>query len=301
MPDRKGSEFAGLSVAIITPFADGEVDYARLREQIEFQIDAGTSCIVPVGTTGESPTLSHAEHEKVIAEVIQCVAGRAKVMAGTGSNSTAEALRLTTRAAAEGADATLQVAPYYNKPTQEGFYQHFKAVAESVDIPVCVYNIPGRCGKEIEVETIQRLAEVPGIAMVKEATGKLDQCSAIVGSTDLTVLCGDDSLTLPMMSVGGEGVVSVVGNVVPGDMLKLVQAAAAGDFETARAWHHKLFKLCQNMLGLATNPIPVKAAMQMLGRDTGDLRLPMTPLEEDAESKLRETLFAYGIASAASV
>ena len=137
--------------------------------------------------------------------------------------------------------------------------------------------------------------------MVKEATGKLDQCSAIVGSTDLTVLCGDDSLTLPMMSVGGEGVVSVVGNVVPGDMLKLVQAAAAGDFETAREWHHKLFKLCQNMLGLATNPIPVKAAMQMLGRDTGDLRLPMTPLEEDAESKLRETLFAYGVASAASV
>jgi 4-hydroxy-tetrahydrodipicolinate synthase len=301
MPDRKGSEYAGLSVAIITPFADGEVDYARLREQIEFQLDAGTQCIVPVGTTGESPTLSHAEHEKVIAEVIQCVAGRAKVMAGTGSNSTAEALRLTTRAAKEGADATLQVAPYYNKPTQEGFYQHFKAVAESVDIPVCVYNIPGRCGKEIEVETIQRLADVPGIAMVKEATGKLDQCSAIVGSTDLTVLCGDDSLTLPMMSVGGEGVVSVVGNVVPGDMLKLVQAAAAGDFETARKWHHKLFTLCQNMLGLATNPIPVKAAMQMLGRDTGDLRLPMTPLEEDAESKLRETLFAYGIASAASV
>ena len=254
MPDRKGSEFAGLSVAIITPFADGEVDYARLREQIEFQIEAGTGCIVPVGTTGESPTLSHAEHEKVIAEVIQCVAGRAKVMAGTGSNSTAEALRLTTRAAAEGADATLQVAPYYNKPTQEGFYQHFKAVAESVDIPVCVYNIPGRCGKEIEVETIQRLAEVPGIAMVKEATGKLDQCSAIVGSTDLTVLCGDDSLTLPMMSVGGEGVVSVVGNVVPGDMLKLVQAAAAGDFETAREWHHKLFKLCQNMLGSGDQP-----------------------------------------------
>ena len=213
MPDRKGSEFAGLSVAIITPFADGEVDYARLREQIEFQIDAGTSCIVPVGTTGESPTLSHAEHEKVIAEVIQCVAGRAKVMAGTGSNSTAEALRLTTRAAAEGADATLQVAPYYNKPTQEGFYQHFKAVAESVDIPVCVYNIPGRTGKEIDVSTIQRLADVPGITMVKEATGKLDQCSAIIGTTNLTVLSGDDSLTLPMMSVGAEGVISVVANL----------------------------------------------------------------------------------------
>ncbi len=301
MPNRKGSQFAGLSVAIITPFSDGQVDYARLREQIEFQIDAGTSCIVPVGTTGESPTLSHDEHEKVIAEVIQSVAGRAKVMAGTGSNSTAEALRLTERAATEGADATLQVAPYYNKPTQEGFYQHFKAVAEAVDIPVCVYNIPGRCGKEIDVETIQRLAQLPGIAMVKEATGKLDQSSAIVGSTDLTVLSGDDSLTLPMMSVGAEGVISVVGNVVPGDMLRLVQAAADGDFETAREWHHKLFTLCQNMLSLATNPIPVKAAMQMLGRDSGELRLPMTPLDESAESKLRETLFNYGITSAASV
>ncbi len=301
MPNRKGSQFAGLSVAIITPFRDGQVDYQRLREQIEFQIDAGTRCIVPVGTTGESPTLSHDEHEKVIGEVIQCVAGRAKVMAGTGSNSTAEALRLTQRAAAEGADATLQVAPYYNKPTQEGFYQHFKAVAESVDIPVCVYNIPGRCGKEIDVETIQRLSDLPGIAMVKEATGKLDQCSAIVGSTQLTVLSGDDSLTLPMMSVGAEGVVSVVGNVVPSDMLKLVQAALDGDFETAREWHHKLFKLCHNMLSLATNPIPVKAAMQMLGRDTGELRLPMTPLEESAEAKLRETLFNYGIVSAASV
>ncbi len=301
MPNRKGSQFAGLSVAIVTPFRDGQVDYDRLREQIEFQIDAGTRCIVPVGTTGESPTLSHDEHERVIAEVIQSVAGRAKVMAGTGSNSTAEALRLTQRAAAEGADATLQVAPYYNKPTQEGFYQHFKAVAEAVDIPVCVYNIPGRCGKEIDVETIQRLADLPGITMVKEATGKLDQCSAIVGSTNLTVLSGDDSLTLPMMSVGAEGVVSVVGNVVPADMIMLVQAASAGDFETAREWHHKLFKLCQNMLSLATNPIPVKAAMQMLGRDTGELRLPMTPLEEAAESKLRETLFHYGIVSAASV
>ncbi|NND97989.1 MAG: 4-hydroxy-tetrahydrodipicolinate synthase [Pirellulaceae bacterium] len=301
MTQRKGSDFAGMSVAIITPFNDGEVDYARLREQIEFQIDAGTTCIVPCGTTGESPTLSHDEHDRVISEVIQCVAGRAKVMAGTGSNSTAEALRLTKRAASEGADATLQVAPYYNKPTQEGFYQHFKAVAENVDIPVCVYNIPGRSGKEIEVETILRLAELPNITMVKEATGKMDQCSAIVGASDLTVLSGDDSMTLPMMSVGAEGVVSVVGNLVPSDMIALVRAARAGDAEEAMALHHKLFKLCQNMLSLATNPIPVKAAMQMVGRDTGQLRLPMTPLTEDAEAKLRETLFAYGMMSAARV
>ncbi len=301
MAPRKGSEFAGLSVAIITPFADGEVDYDRLREQIEFQISAGTNCIVPVGTTGESPTLSHDEHERVIAEVIQCVAGRARVMAGTGSNSTAEALRLTRRAAKEGADATLQVAPYYNKPTQEGFYQHFKAVAESVDIPVCVYNIPGRTGKEIDVSTIQRLSDVPGITMVKEATGKLDQCSAIVGTTNLTVLSGDDSLTLPMMSVGAEGVVSVVANLVPGVMLELVHAATAGDFATAAKLHHQMFALCSNMLGLATNPIPVKAAMKMVGRDTGELRLPMTPLDQQAEESLRETLAAFGIPEAATV
>jgi 4-hydroxy-tetrahydrodipicolinate synthase len=299
MTQRKGSEFAGLSVAIITPFRDGEVDYSRLREQVEFQVQAGTTCLVPVGTTGESPTLTHDEHDRVITEVIQCVAGRAKVMAGTGSNSTAEALRLTQRAVSEGADATLQVAPYYNKPTQEGFYQHFKAIAEHVDIPVCVYNIPGRTGKEIEVGTIQRLSEIPGITMVKEATGKLDQCSAIAGTTDLTVLSGDDSLTLPMMSVGAEGVISVVGNLVPAPMIELVQAALADDFVTARKLHHRLFGLCSSMLGLSTNPIPIKAAMQMMGRDTGEMRLPMTPLEPQQFEQLRESLLAFGLASAA--
>src|SRR6056297_1160283 len=234
MSQRRGSSFAGLSVAIVTPFKAGQVDDARLAEQIEYQLAAGTTCIVPVGTTGESPTLTHDEHERVISVTIQTVAGRCKVMAGTGSNSTAEALRLSKRAAKEGADATLQVAPYYNKPTQEGLYQHFKAVAEAVDIPVCVYNIPGRTAKNIEVETIVRLAEVPGITMVKEATGSLDQCSAVLGDTDLTVLSGDDSLTLPMMSVGAEGVISVAGNVVPGPMLEMVRAATSGDFREAR-------------------------------------------------------------------
>ncbi len=301
MAPRKGSDFSGLSVAITTPFQDGQVAYDRLREQIEFQIAAGTRCIVPAGTTGESPTLSHDEHDRVISEVIQSVAGRAKVMAGTGSNSTAEALRLTKRAEKEGADATLQVAPYYNKPTQEGFYQHFKAVAEEVDIPVCLYNIPGRTGKEIDVKTIQRLAEVPGITMVKEATGKLDQCSAIVGTTDLTVLCGDDSLTLPMMSVGAEGVVSVVGNLIPNVMIELVRAMADGNLATAQSLHHRMFGLCSSMLGLATNPIPIKAAMQMVGRDSGQLRLPMTPLDKAGMESLRETLFAFGLQEAASV
>ncbi len=300
MTNRRGSGFAGLSVAIVTPFRDGEVDFARLREQIESQIAAGVTCLVPVGTTGESPTLTHDEHERVIAETIQLAAGRVKVMAGTGSNSTAEALRLTKRAQREGADATLQVAPYYNKPTQEGFYQHFKAIAEAVSIPVCVYNIPGRSAANIETQTIQRLAEIDGIALVKEATGKLDACSEILATTDLTVLSGDDSLTLPMMSVGAEGVISVVGNVVPGDMLALVRAASAGNKATAQHLHYKLFALCRDMLGLATNPIPVKAAMRILDTDTGELRLPMTPLDQPGMVKLRKTLLRYGLITDAS-
>ena len=292
---RKGSAFGGLSVAITTPFRDGEIDSQRLREQIQFQIDAGTTCVCPVGTTGESPTLSHEEHERVISEVVQTAAGRIKVMAGTGSNSTAEALRLTRWAAREGADAALLVAPYYNKPTQEGFYQHYRAIAEAVDIPLCVYNIPGRTAKNIEPETIARLAELENICLVKEATGSLDQASQILATTQLTVLSGDDSLTLPLMSVGGEGVISVVGNIVPQDMIALVDAFARGDTVAAQAMHHRLFPLCRDMLGLATNPIPIKAAMMMLGRDTGQLRLPMTPLDGPAEDRLRQTLTGYGL------
>jgi 4-hydroxy-tetrahydrodipicolinate synthase len=292
---RKGSEFAGLSVAIVTPFKNGAVDVATLRAQVEFQIAAGTTCLCPVGTTGESPTLSHEEHERVISEVVQTVAGRIKVMPGTGSNSTAEALRLTRWAAKEGADAALMVAPYYNKPTQQGFYEHYKAVAEQVGIPICVYNIPGRTGKNIEPETIARLAELKNITLVKEATGSLDQASQILCTTDLTVLSGDDSLTLPLMSVGGEGVISVVGNIVPQDMIALVEAYRRGDCRQAEAHHRQLFPLCRDMLGLATNPIPIKAAMQLLGRDSGELRLPMTPLEDAGMAKLRRTLTEYGL------
>lgn len=295
MTQRKGSEYAGLSVAIVTPLKDNVLDVGRLREQVEFQIAAGTTCLVPVGTTGESPTLSHEEHERVISQVVQIAAGRCKVMAGTGSNSTAEALRLTRWAAKEGADASLQVAPYYNKPTQEGFYQHFKAIAEDVSLPICVYNIPGRTGKNIEAETIARLAEIPNITMVKEATGSLDQCTQILNTTDLTVLSGDDSLTLPMMSVGAEGVISVAGNIVPHDVIEMVKAAASGDFGTARHWHHKLFPLCRDMLGLSTNPIPVKTAMAMLGRDAGELRLPMTQLTSSERETLHATLTTYGL------
>lgn len=298
---RRGSDFAGLSVAIVTPFKDGKLDVDRLKEQIEFQVNAGTDCLVPVGTTGESPTLSHPEHERVISETIQIAAGRVKVMAGTGSNSTAEAISLTQWAAKEGADATLQVAPYYNKPTQEGFYQHYKAIAEAIEIPICVYNIPGRTGKNIEPETIARIAEFSNVTMVKEATGSLDQASQVIALTDLTVLSGDDSLTLPLMAIGAEGVVSVVGNMVPQDMIALVRAFVAGDVAKAQEWHHKLFPLCRDMLSLATNPIPLKAAMAELGRDTGEIRLPMTPLNDEQLSALRKTLTNYGLAAAATV
>ncbi len=293
--ERKGSEFAGLSVALITPFKEGQVDVDALRQQVQFQIDAGTKGLCPVGTTGESPTLTHEEHERVISEVVQAAAGRVKVMPGTGSNSTSEALRLTRWAAREGADAALMVAPYYNKPTQEGFYQHYKAVAEAVEIPLCIYNIPGRTGKNIEPETIARLAEIDNITMVKEATGSMDQASQVLATTNLTVLSGDDSMTLPLLAVGGEGVISVVGNVVPQDMIALLQAFAHGDLPLAQQWHTKLFMLCRDLLSLATNPIPIKAAMQMLGRDTGDLRLPMTPLDDAGQAKLRQTLAGYGM------
>src|ERR1700681_4021586 len=253
----KGEAFAGLSVAITTPFRDSAVDYEALRTQVEFEIQAGTVSLCPVGTTGECPTLSHDEHERVIASVVEFAAGRIKVMAGTGSNSTAEALRLTRFAEKCGADAALVVAPYYNKPTQEGFYLHYKALAEAVGIPICVYNIPGRTGKNIEPETIARMGELKNITMVKEATGSMDQASQIVALTNLTVLSGDDSLTLPLLAIGGRGVISVVGNIVPKDMLALLKAVDGGDIAGARGWHRKLFPLCRDMLGLATNPIPI--------------------------------------------
>jgi 4-hydroxy-tetrahydrodipicolinate synthase len=295
---RKGNAFAGLSVALVTPFKDDAVDYPTLAEQIEFQVAANTDVLCPVGTTGECPTLSHEEHERVIAFVCETVGGRMKVMPGTGSNNTAEALRLTQFAEKVGEDAALQVAPYYNKPTQEGFYQHFQQLAEETGLPQCIYNIPGRTGKNIEPETIARLAELENIQIVKEATGSLDQASAILSSTNLTVLSGDDSLTLPLMAVGASGVISVVGNIVPQDMLALVRACQQNDYAEARRWHHKLFPLCRDMLGLSTNPIQVKGAMQMLGRDSGQMRLPMTPLTTAEAASLRKTLNTYGISVA---
>src|SRR6516162_7453713 len=292
----KGEQFAGLTVALVTPFRDDEVDFDTLRRLVDWHIEQGTDGLAPVGTTGESPTLNHDEHERVIALVVEQARGRIKVMAGTGSNSTREAIRLTRFAHKAGADGALLVGPYYNKPTQEGYYRHFATVAEAVpDLPIVLYNIPGRTGSNILPETIARLATIPSIVGVKEATGSLDQASHIASLCDLTILSGDDSLTLPLMSVGGRGVVSVVGNIVPRDVKALVGAYDAGNTAEALKWHRKLFALSRDLLSVATNPIPLKAAMKLLGRDTGELRLPMCPLDAAGEARIRQTLVEYGL------
>src|SRR5262245_36983751 len=218
MPTR-GEKFAGCTVALVTPLRNGAVDDGGLRQLVEWHIAQGTPILSPVGTTGESPTLSHDEHERVIALVVEASAGRAKVVAGTGSNSTAEAIRLTRFAARAGADGALLVAPYYNRPNQEGLYRHFAAIAESVELPLVLYNMPARTGRNVEPETVERLSELGPIVAVKEASGSLDQVSELLGRTNLTILSGDDSLTLPMLSVGAEGVVSVAANLVPRDVI----------------------------------------------------------------------------------
>ncbi len=289
--------FTGAMVALITPFRDGEVDFKTLDDILSFQLDNGIDAIVPVGTTGESPTLSHEEHRRVIERVVKTIAGQVPVIAGAGSNSTAEAIELTAFSKKVGADATLQVCPYYNKPTQEGFYQHFKAIAEEVDLPIVLYNIPGRCGAGMTPETIARLAAVENIVAIKEATGSLDQASEIALRCDLTIISGDDSLTLPICSIGGKGVISVVANIVPADVKAMTDLILEGDFVSARKWHSKLFTLSKNMLGLATNPIPIKAAMAMLNMAPEELRLPMTPLEDSKKTTLRQTLKEYGLLS----
>ena len=296
MAATRGELFAGVTVAIVTPFTNGEIDWDDLGKLVDWHAEQGTNALAPCGTTGESPTLDHDEHERTVAFVCERARGRLKVMAGTGSNSTREAIRMTKAAKKAGADGTLQVGPYYNKPSQEGYFRHFAAVAEACDLPQVIYNIPGRTGSEIAPETLARLAEAcPTVVAVKEATGKLDMASQVIALTDLTVLSGDDSLTLPILSVGGKGVVSVVGNIVPRDMIALVKAFAAGKVAEAQQWHRKLFPLCRDMLGVATNPIPLKAAMKLLGRGSGELRLPMCPLDAAGEEKVRATLAGYGL------
>ncbi|MEM6562673.1 MAG: 4-hydroxy-tetrahydrodipicolinate synthase [Planctomycetota bacterium] len=266
--------FSGALTALVTPFRDGKVDEARLVEQVKFQLDHGIDGLVPVGTTGESPTLDMAEHKRVIELVVETAAGRVPVVAGAGGNSTAEALELHNHAKAVGATAALSVNPYYNKPTQEGLYRHFVKLADAIPLPIVLYNIPGRCGVNMTPDTVARLAEHEMIVAIKEATGSCDQASQIRQRCDLPILSGDDSLTLPLMSISGAGVISVASNVIPDRIAAMVKHAADGDFATARSIHHSVFPLCQALF-LEGNPGGVKKALQLLGRDSGELRLPL--------------------------
>lgn len=284
----------GSMVALVTPFANGEVDYDALGRLIEFQIENGTQGLVPCGTTGESPTLSYEEHDKVIEFTIEKTAKRVPVIAGTGSNSTAEALSLTRHAKNSGADACLIVNPYYNKPTQHGMFEHIERIAE-IGLPIVLYNIPGRCGVEMTPETIVKMYEqIPMVIAVKEATGKLDVASQIAGSCDITIISGDDSLTLPICSVGGSGVISVLGNLLPGAIRKLWDAIHAGDAAEACTQHLKLFGLFKGMF-VETNPIPIKAAMAMAGMIKEELRLPLSPLSANLRAPLAKLLNDFGL------
>ncbi len=288
--------FEGTFTALVTPFKNDEIDFDALGSLIEAQIAAGVAGLVPCGSTGESATLSHAEHERLIAFTAEKVAGRVKVIAGTGSNSTSESIRLTRFARENGADGALLIAPYYNRPTQDGLYEHFRSVGESVDLPQLLYNIPGRCAVNIEIETVARLAEVPNIVGVKEASGSLDQVSRTIEACGpgFDVLAGDDSLTVPMMSVGARGVIAVVSNLVPTQLRDMVEAALKGDFEKARKLHFRLLPLMRAM-GLETNPIPVKGALGLLGKISSEIRLPLTPLRDENRTRLRAVLASQGL------
>ena len=288
--------FGGAIVAIVTPFKNGLVDEDAFRQLIEEQIAAGTDGIVPCGTTGESTTLSHEEHDRVVEITIDAVKKRVPVIAGTGSNSTAEALRLTRHAWEAGADGALLVCPYYNRPTQEGLYLHYRTVAEKVPIPIIVYNIPSRTGTNMFTETLARLSKIPNIVGVKEASGSIKQMSDVIHmcGPDFDVLSGDDIFTLPLLALGGKGVISTVSNVVPGDMAGLVDAFLAGDLEKARALHFRMSPLIDAIF-IETNPIPVKAALAMMGKIDGELRLPLCPMTEKNEAVLKKVMQEYGL------
>ena len=286
--------FPGAYTALVTPFGrDGAVDYGRLRELVEFQIAGGIDGLVPVGTTGESPTLDVDEHLEVIRVVVETAARRVKVVAGTGANSTAEALELTAQAKAMGVDGTLQVTPYYNKPTQAGLIKHFSAVAD-LGLPVVLYNVPGRAGCEIAVPTVAELARHPHVVAVKEAAGSVDRVSRLKAACEIEVLSGDDGLTLPMMSVGACGVISVASNVAPKAVADLVHAAAAGRWDEARALHYQYYALFNDVF-IETNPIPIKAALEMAGLGPAVYRLPLCEMAPANREKLRATLQACGV------
>lgn len=292
----KGS-FRGSIVALVTPFKDGRIDEAKLAELVEFHVQSGTHGIVPCGTTGESPTLTHEEHNRVVEICIRAARKRIWVIAGTGSNATAEAVALTQHAAKAGADGCLVVTPYYNKPTQKGLYLHFKAVADSVNIPVILYNIESRAARNIETETVSRLArDCKNIVGVKEASGNLQQVRDVrrACGEQFTILSGDDILTLPIMEIGGMGVISVVANIVPRDVISLVAAFEAGDKHKASEINDRLVPLIKAMF-VETNPIPVKHAMGLLGMCSPELRLPLCGMEEANFEKLKTALQNYGL------
>jgi 4-hydroxy-tetrahydrodipicolinate synthase len=288
--------FSGSIVAIITPFKDGKVDEEAYRQLIEFQIENGTSAIVPCGTTGESATLNVEEHARVIDIAVEAVNKRVPVIAGTGGNSTSEAIELTGHAKEVGADATLQVTPYYNKPTQEGLYQHFKAIAKAVPLPQVLYNVPTRTSVNMLPETVARLAELSEVVAIKEASGSLGQMADVVrlAGDKITLLSGDDNLTLPVLSIGGAGVVSVAANIVPRDTADLVKAWEEGKIDEAKRLFYKLLPLCQAMF-FETNPIPVKTSLGLMGKIQDEMRLPLYPMAPANLEKLKKALSDYGL------
>lgn len=283
--------FRGCLVALITPFRDGAIDIKALDALVDRMIDGGVSGLVPCGTTGEAPTLSTDEQEAVVAAVVRRSGGRVPVIAGAGTNATAGTIDRCTAAVRAGADAVMLVAPYYNKPNQTGLYEHFSTVARRVDVPIILYNIPGRCGVEITVETIARLHEDhPNIAAVKHATGSTDGASQLSDCSDIAILSGDDTMTLPLIGIGAVGVVSVLANLLPRQMSALVSSALAGDMETARTWHRRLFPIARDLLKLDTNPIPIKTALAMRGLVADEFRLPMCSLQADKRPRLQTLL-----------
>lgn len=285
--------FNGALTALITPFRDGAVDEPALRDLVEWQIQSGIDALVPCGSTGESATLTHEEHERVIKITIEQARKRVPVIAGTGSNATAEAIHLTASARAMGADGALLISPYYNKPTQEGIFRHYKLIAASVDLPLIVYNIPGRTASNIAPETFARLAEIKNVVGVKEASGSMDQVSDILRlcGDRLTILSGDDALTLPIMALGGKGVISTASNAIPREMHDLAAAALGGDFQRARELHYRMLPLLRALF-IETNPIPLKHALALMGKCANELRLPLVPMTAPASEKLEAAMTA---------
>jgi len=283
--------FSGAMTAMVTPFREGRLDETRLRQQIEFQITGGIDGLVPVGTTGESPTLDFKEHERVIEITVQTARGRVPVIAGVGANATTEAMELHSFAKKVGATAGLSVNPYYNKPSQEGLYRHFMTLADRVALPIVLYNIPGRTGITMSAQTVARLSKHPNIVAIKEATGSLDMTSDIASLCDITIISGDDALTVPLMSIGAKGVISVVSNLLPADMKSLTAAALAGDFKKAAAVHHRLIPLIRSLF-IDGNPVGIKHAMKVAGLDTGELRLPLCDASESTKTLIESLVRA---------